>query len=138
MFRFLLGVFLILHGLVHLWFVILSLGLVQVKPGMADLGWTGKSWLFTGMLGEANAKFLAALLFALAALALLGGGIGFLLRAEWWWEVVLSASIFSAVVLLATWDGSAKLLVEKGVIGLIISLVLLVVLTFFRRQALAF
>jgi hypothetical protein len=49
MLRFLIGIFIVLHGLVHLWYVVLSQGLVEFEP---EMGWTGESWLLSRLLGE--------------------------------------------------------------------------------------
>ena len=51
--RILLGIFIILHGLVHLGYFTLSHRLVPFEPQM---GWTGRSWLFTGILGDNTAR----------------------------------------------------------------------------------
>ena len=48
------GSILILHGLVHMWFVTLSQGLVEYR---SDRGWTGKSWLQTNILGDNPVDF---------------------------------------------------------------------------------
>jgi hypothetical protein len=40
MLRILFGIFVVLHGLVHLWYVVLSQRLVEFQ---ADMGWTGES-----------------------------------------------------------------------------------------------
>ena len=44
MLRLVIGLFIVLHGLVHLWYFTLSQRLVEFKPQM---GWSGRSWVFT-------------------------------------------------------------------------------------------
>jgi len=56
MIRVLSGVFFVLHGLVHLWYVVLSQRLVAFQ---ADMGWTGESWLLTGPLGDVASRWVA-------------------------------------------------------------------------------
>lgn len=138
MLRFLIGLFIVLHGLVHLWFFTLSRGLVKFQPGMREPGWTGKSWLFTGILGDPTTRSLASILFVLAAIAFVISGFGIFFRTEWWWTALLGSAIFSSVTILILWDGSLRLAVDKGVIGFLISLMILVVLLLFKRPALAF
>lgn len=48
MLRISIGIFMLLHGLVHLWYFVMSRGLVELKP---EMGWSGKSWLLTNLLG---------------------------------------------------------------------------------------
>jgi hypothetical protein len=70
----------ILHGLVHLWYVTMSLQLVEVT---AEMGWTGKSWLLSNFLGEGILRPLAVVLYILATLGFVVGGVGLLLEQSW-------------------------------------------------------
>ena len=135
MFRFLIGLFVILHGLVHLWYFTLSQGLVEFKP---EMGWTGKSWIFSNLLGESTTRLVASALFVLAAIAFVISGIAIFFRAAWWWSMLLGSAIFSSAILLLLWDGNMQLVVQKGLIGLLISLVILLVLLLLKRPAFAF
>jgi hypothetical protein len=76
----LIGLFIVLHGLVHFWFVALSQRLVPVGP---EVGWSGTSWAFTGLLGDSSTRALASSLFAVAAVALAATGTGVAMRLEW-------------------------------------------------------
>ena len=134
MFRFLLGLFLILHGLVHLWLFTLSQRLIEFKP---EMGWSGKSWLLTGLLGDSTTRLLASILFVVAAVAFVLSGVTIFLRSDWWWSMLLGASIVSAVTLFLFWDGSVDLIIQKGLIGFFISLVIFLVLLLARRPAFA-
>ena len=40
MLRIFIGIFMLLHGLVHLWYFVMSRGLVELK---LEMGWSGKS-----------------------------------------------------------------------------------------------
>ena len=138
MLRFVFGLFMILHGLVHLWFFTLSHGLIKYQPGMREPGWTGKSWLFTGLLGDSNTRLLASVLFVTAAVAFVVSGLGIFFRAEWWSTALIGSALFSSVIILILWDGSLQFAVDKGVIGLLTSLAILVVLLLFKRPTFAF
>jgi hypothetical protein len=135
MLRFLIGLFIILHGLVHLWYFTLSQRLVDFKP---EMGWSGKSWLFTGLLGDPTTRLLASVLFVVAAIALVISGVGIFARAEWWWPMLIGSAIFSSAILFVLWDGSTQLVVQKGLIGFLISLVILLVLLVLKRPSVAF
>jgi hypothetical protein len=119
MLQILTGIFIILHGLVHLWYLVLSFQWVKFQP---DMGWTGQSWLFSKIFQETSVRSFAGVLFALGALAFIISGIGFLADANWLNPVLLASAVFSSLVLILFWDGSTDLLVQKGLVGLLINL----------------
>jgi len=124
MWRTVAGVFLVLHGLVHAWYVVLAQELV---PFEAAMGWTGRSWALTSWLGEPTAHMVATVWYGLAGIAFVVGGIAVLAQAAWWRPALAVASIISALAITVFWDGNGEMLMQKGVIGLVISLVTLVV-----------
>ena len=118
MLRFLAGIFVILHGLVHLWYVTLSTRLVEYKP---DMGWTGESWLLTSPLGDSATRALASGLYVLATLGFVAGGIGLLARQDWRQGVLAASAILSTAIIILFWDGNTSMLVQKGLIGVLIN-----------------
>jgi hypothetical protein len=124
MLRTLFGILIILHGLVHLWFVVLSQQLVDFQP---EMGWTGRSWLFTGLIGDAATRWLATIIYSLATLAFLVSGIGLFTRGNGWRPVLIGAALLSAVAILLFWDGVTALLVQRGLIGFLLDLAILFV-----------
>ena len=112
-----LGVFIVLHGLVHAWYVVLSRGWVDDDEAV---GWNGRSWLLSGALSEGTVLDLASVLYALVAGGFVLGGVGFLLSSAWWEAVVVGSAVLSAAVILGMWDGRATQLVEKGAVGVLI------------------
>jgi hypothetical protein len=95
------------------------------------MGWTGKSWLFSPLLGDATTRSLAAVLYVLATLGFVIGGIGVLVQQEWWRPLVIVSATFSTAIILLFWDGGLQMLVEKGLIGFLIDVALLVALLVF-------
>jgi hypothetical protein len=67
-------------------------------------------------------------LYVLATIAVVVSGIGIFIQAEWWRPMLLASAVFSSVIILLLWDGSTQLLVQKGLIGLIINVVILITL----------
>ena len=124
MWRTVAGVFLVLHGFVHAWYVVLAQELVPYEPAM---GWTGRSWALTSWLGEPTTRMIATVWYGLAGIAFVVGGIAVLAQAAWWRPALAVASIISALAITVFWDGNGEMLMQKGVIGLVISLVTLVV-----------
>ena len=125
MLRFFIGLFIVLHDLVHLWYFSLSQRLVEFQP---EMGWSGRSWILSNLLGDSTTRSLAGVLYVLATIAVVVSGIGIFIQAEWWRPMLLASAVFSSVIILLLWDGSTQLLVQKGLIGLIINVVILITL----------
>ena len=104
------GIFLILHGLVHIWYVVLSFNIVTYQP---DIGWTGKSWLLSPLLSEHALKSITGVLFIIATLLFIISGIGILTSTDNIKTILKIAAIFSTAVLILFWDGHFTLLVKR-------------------------
>lgn len=120
-----IGVFLALHGLVHVWYVVLSQGWVELEGAM---GWTGHSWLLSGWLPQEAILFVASALYVVVTVGFVAGAAGFVLETTWAAPVLLVAAVLSTVVIVAMWNGSAELLVEQGLVGVAINLGIVVAL----------
>lgn len=119
----LFGVFIVLHGLVHLLYAAQSQRLFELQPG---LDWPAGSWAFSRLLGDDVTRLLASLAFAAVAAALVAGGAGLLLRGAWWRPLVVSSSALSAVMIVLLWNGRLESLDDQGLLGLLIDGVLLI------------
>jgi hypothetical protein len=122
MVRILAGIVIVLHGLVHLWYFALARGLVQFKT---EMGWSGKSWLFTNFIGDAGTRNLASVVLLLPTVGLSVGGIGFLVEQPWARPVLIASAAVSALALILFWDRSMQLIVQKGLIGIVIDVAIL-------------
>lgn len=125
----LFGVFIVLHGLVHLLYVAQSQRLFELQPGM---DWPAGSWALSGPLGEGVTRLLGSLAFGAVAAALVAGGAGLLLRVAWWRPPVVGAAALSAVVILLLWDGTLHSLNDQGLLGLLIDGALLITVLVLR------
>ena len=130
MINLILGIFIVLHGLVHLWYFTLSQRLIQFQ---AEMGWTGKSWLFTSPVGDTPTRSIASVLYILATLGFIAGGIGIFIHQTWWRPTLMISAIFSSAVILLFWDGNAEMLIQKGLIGFFINIAILVILLVFPK-----
>jgi hypothetical protein len=128
----LFALFVILHGLVHIWFFVLSRDLVKFE---AEMGWTGESWLFTRLIGPGATRSLAGLGYLAAAALLVVGGVAFLGKAQWAGTFLVIASVVSALVIVFFWDGSGQRLVEKGLLGFLIDLAIILLVLVVRWPA---
>ena len=134
MLHFLFGIFVVLHGLVHLWYFTLSQRLVEFKP---EMGWTGRSWILSNFLSDATTRFVASILFVLAAIAFVVSGVGIFGRTGWWWSMLLGSAVFSSAIIFLLWDGNMRLVVQKGLVGFLINVAILLVLLLFKRSTFA-
>lgn len=116
------GIFLALHGLVHFWPATLSWRLVEFRP---EMGWTGASFVLSRFLSESTVLTLAGVLFPIAAIVFVVSGIGVAQHADWARWLLTVSAVFSSLVLVLYWDGSAQMLVQKGLIGLVINVLVM-------------
>jgi hypothetical protein len=135
MFRIILGVFIVLHGLVHLLYFGQSARYFELQPGMV---WPDGSWAFSKLLGDEATRILASISCVLAAIGFVAGGIGILVRQAWWRPVVVGSAAFSAVIIVLFWDGVVQNLDDKGLIGLLINIAILVALLILRWPSAGF
>ena len=123
MLRFIVGAFIVLHGLVHLLYFGQSQRLFELQPGMI---WPDGSWAFSRLVGEATTRLLASIACVLAALGFVAGGAAILLGQPWWRPVVVAAAAFSAGIFVLFWNGRLQKLPDQGAIAILINVAILV------------
>ena len=123
------GIFLVLHGLVHLLYAGQSSRFFQLRPGMV---WPDGSWVFSSFLGDEIVRTLASVSCLLAAIGFVVGGIAIFATQAWWRPVIVGSAAFSALIFILLWDGQAQALANKGLFAILINLVILVALLVFR------
>ena len=124
-----LGMFLVLHGLVHLLYFGQSARYFELQPGMA---WPDGSWALVKVLGSAGTRSTASVLLILAAVGFVAGGAGAFFTQPWWRTVAAGAAVFSSLVYLVFWDGGLQNLDNQGMVGVLINLVLIAALLLLR------
>jgi hypothetical protein len=129
MLRFVVGAFIVLHGLVHLLYFGQSWRLFELQPEMV---WPEGSWAFSKLLGDEATRLLASISCILAAIGFVAGGTAILVRQAWWRPVVVGAAAFSAVIVVLFWDGKMQKLDDQGGIGLLINIAILVAVLILR------
>jgi hypothetical protein len=97
------GIFIVLHGVVHLMYAGHSQRLFELVPGMT---WPDESWAFSGMPGQDSIRTLATVLLVLTALGLLAGGVG-IAAARDGQPLVVNISL-SNLVFLLLWNGKSQ------------------------------
>ena len=121
-----LSVFLFAHGWAHIWYVILSQKLVEYEEWMA---WTGKSWLLTGLLGDIAARWMATIGYTGSLVGFIASGVLLFFGRPGWRSAAFYSSILSTLTILVFWDGKLSMLKEKGIIGVIVNLLVLLYLS---------
>ena len=124
MLRFIAGLFIILHGLVHLLYTAHSLRRIEIREGLA---WPDGSWAFSRLLGVEAARWLAASAYTLAAIGFVIGGLGIFLSQAWWRPFVVGSAVLSSISVLLLWDGTRQRLSDQGLFALLINVVIAVV-----------
>jgi len=123
--RIVFGVFIVLHGLVHLLYFGQSQRIFELQQGM---DWPDRSWAFSAVLGNGTTRMLANVSLVVAALIFIAGGVGIIAAQDWSRPVVVTAAAFSAVIFLLLWDGQFQRLDDNGGVGLLINLAIMALL----------
>lgn len=135
MLQFVIGVFMVLHGLVHLLYFGQSARRFELKPGMV---WPDGSWAFSRLLGDEATRNLASIFLILAAIGFVAGGAGILASQAWWRPVVVGAAALSSVVYILFWNGRLQNLDGQGGVGILINLAILLAVLVLRWPAFGF
>lgn len=122
--RIAIGVFLLLHGAVHMLWVSLARGWIPAGEGPQ---WSGRSWLLTGPLGHPTTLSVGAVVFTAATLAFVVAGVGVLAGQSWYPAAIIAASVLSIAAILGFWDGQTDHLLDKGFLGVVIDAAALLV-----------
>lgn len=120
----LIGIFVILHGLVHLLYFGQSWRMFEMQPGMT---WPDGSWAFARLMGNDATRLLASLALVVTAIGFIVAGVAILASQAWGATLLLVVSIFSSVLYLLFWDGTMAHIDNQGAIGILINLALIVV-----------
>ena len=123
------GIFLILHGLVHMLYFGQSARYLELQPGMI---WPDGSWAFSRLLGDTTIRNLASILLVLAAIGFVVGGIGLSAKQAWWRPMIIAVAIFSSAIYVLFWDAGWSHLDNKGGVGILINLAILAALLIFQ------
>jgi hypothetical protein len=124
MLRLIVGIFVILHGLVHLLYVGQARRLFELQPGMT---WPDGSWAFSKLFGDDATRWLASIGCVLAAVGFVAAGAGLLMRQLWWRPMAVGAAALSTVLFILFWDGALQGLDNKGIFAILINIAIMVV-----------
>lgn len=120
----LIGIFVILHGLVHLLYFGQSWRMFEMQPGMT---WPDGAWAFSRLMGDDASRLLASFALVVAAIGFVVAGIAILAGQAWGATLLILVSVFSSVLYVLFWDGTMSHLDNQGAIGILINLGLIIV-----------
>ena len=129
MIRYVAGVFLILHGLVHLLYFGQSQRVFELQPGMA---WPDGSWVFGRLLGTDPTRTVASAALLISAVGLIAGGLAIVFGLSWWAAVTVGSLVLSSLLYLAMWNARFEHLDNQGAVGMLINAAVLVAGLIFR------
>lgn len=129
MFRIIFGIFIILHGLVHLLYFGQSTRSFELQPGLI---WPDGAWAFSRLLGDEGTRKLAGVLLILTAIGLIASGIGILFNQTWWRPAIMGATALSSLTYVLLWNGRMQHLDAQGVVALLINTAILVAVFILR------
>ena len=110
----LMGIFFLLHGMVHLLYAGQSWRLFELR---SEMTWPDSSWASSKLLGDPTTRLLATVFLVLAALGLALSGLGLFFRTDWWRSVVIGSTVFSSILFFVLWDGKFHALADQGGLG---------------------
>jgi hypothetical protein len=122
MVRILLGIFIILHGLVHLLYFGQSARRFELRP---EMQWPDGSWAFSRVFGDKTTRNIASIACVLAAVGLIVSGIGLFVNQTWGRTMLMASAGFSSLIILLFWDGKFSKLDDQGGVGLLINLAIM-------------
>ncbi len=129
------GVFLTLHGLVHLLYFGQSARFFALQPGMT---WPDGSWAFSRVLGDSSTRTLTAIFCILAAAGFVVGAAAIFFSQPWWRTAVGVSAVFSVMLYIFFWNGRLQHLDTQGGIGIMIDIAILAAIFLFRWPQFAF
>ena len=130
MIKVIFGIFIILHGIVHLIYTGHSFRLFKVQAG---LEWPDGSWALSYFLKNDSIRIIAGIFCIIAFIGFILGSIGVFSNSIWWRPVVIGTAAFSTIILILLWDGIMQKLPEKGVIAILINLAIIAVVLIIQR-----
>ena len=116
--RLALALFLVLHGLVQVFFVGWSLRRFALRPGMT---WPDDSWALSRLLGERTTRPFAAAVMAFATAAFVVAGIALLLDQKAWQAIMAIALALSTGGFILFWNGKLGGLPNQGAFAVLIN-----------------
>lgn len=119
MLKIIFGIFVLLHGLVHLLYFGHSQKLFKLQKG---LKWPENSIVLKKYLSPGNISSIASFICIIATIVLVGGSILYFINNSLWKTTILTGTGISSLLYLVFWDGKLKKLDDNGGIAILINI----------------
>ena len=116
------GIFLILHGVVHLLYMGQSTRLFELTPGLI---WPDGAILLSKMFSVETVRTIATAALIISAVGFVAGGILFFFDQSWWKTIIIAIAIFSSILYLISWDGNMQSIHDKGAVGILLNILII-------------
>ena len=121
--KYIIGVFLILHGLVHLLYLGHSRRLYELVP---DFTWPDHSWLLSKPFSNQAIRSAANIACVIITTGFCLAGIRFMLGNGWLYPEIVISAILSILLFVIFWDGRMVKLDNQGGYAILINIVILI------------
>ena len=129
MVKILFGVFIILHGFVHLLYFGHSARYFELQPGLT---WPEEAWLLSRILKQNILRNIASISMIISALTQIIGGAGFLLRHGWARGLIIIGAVISSTSFFLLWNSRFQRMADQGWVGILINLGIILALSVFQ------
>ena len=127
--RIVFGVFLVLHGLVHLLYLGQSARWFELQPGM---NWPDGSWSISRLLGIRHTRTISSVSCVLASAAFIVAAFAVFFSLSWRTEAAIASAALSGGIFVIFWNGRLQNLANQGAIALLINVAILIAVLVFR------
>lgn len=122
-FKILFGIFLFLHGLVHMLYVGQSARKFKLQP---ELTWPDESWVFSRFLPIFRVRILTNFLLTIATVGFLMSAFALLANLNWFQIALTITAIYSSLVYVLNWDAKFKGMDHQGFVGILINMTVVI------------
>jgi hypothetical protein len=116
------GIFIIGHALIHLMFVGQALRWFENRPGSI---WPDGAVLFPSSFPVGVVRAFAVISIGLTGIAMVVGGIGVILQADWSTQVVVGSAVLVSIAHALLWNGDWRTSPDQGLFGVIINAIII-------------
>ncbi len=120
--RIIFGIFIILHGLVHLLYFGQSLRFFELQPGMT---WPDGSWFLSKFLSAQAMRMFFAVLCIIVAAGFILSGIGLLFSIGRWRTLLVTTTALSLLTFVLAWNSQLQNLDDQGGYSVLINIMIL-------------
>ncbi|MCG6188395.1 hypothetical protein [Maribellus maritimus] len=130
-----IGIFFILHGLVHFLYFGHSARFFKLQPHMQ---WPDNSWLFAPFFGKKAVRAFAGNFCILAGVGFIVSAIAVFAQQGNWYFLAVGSAVFSSFLYLVFWNGKYEKLNDQGAIAIAINFFITIGILFFHWPKLNF